>query len=128
MVGCQHSPLYLLGSGGASQETAVTGSCQQALLASAVVSGLVTVYGMDPQVAQSLDGFSFNLCFTLCPCISFRQEPFWVKNLEMSGYPIFQLGPLPNLWIWSLQTLSPLLGISANLIPVGPGSLLLSCI
>jgi hypothetical protein len=26
----------------------------------------VTVYGMDPQVGQSLDGLSFNLCSTLC--------------------------------------------------------------
>jgi hypothetical protein len=27
--------------------------------------GLVTVYGMDPQVGQSLDGLSFSLCSTL---------------------------------------------------------------
>jgi hypothetical protein len=32
MVGCEHPPLYLAGSGRASQETAITGSCQQALL------------------------------------------------------------------------------------------------
>jgi hypothetical protein len=32
MVGCEHPPLYLSGSGRASQETAVSGSCQQALL------------------------------------------------------------------------------------------------
>ena len=32
MVGCEHLPLYLLGSGRASQETAITGSCQQGLL------------------------------------------------------------------------------------------------
>jgi hypothetical protein len=32
MVGCEHLPLYLSGSGRASQETAITGSCQQALL------------------------------------------------------------------------------------------------
>jgi hypothetical protein len=28
--------------------------------------GLVTVYGMDPQVGQSLDGHSLSLCSTLC--------------------------------------------------------------
>jgi hypothetical protein len=27
--------------------------------------GLVTAYGMDPKVGQSLDGLSFHLCFTL---------------------------------------------------------------
>jgi hypothetical protein len=32
MVGCKHLPLYLSGSGRASQKTAITGSCQQSLL------------------------------------------------------------------------------------------------
>ena len=32
MVGCKHLPLYLSGSGRSSQETDITGSCQQALL------------------------------------------------------------------------------------------------
>ena len=32
MVGCKHLPLYLSGSGKASQETAITDSCQQPLL------------------------------------------------------------------------------------------------
>jgi hypothetical protein len=32
MVGCEHPPLYLSGSGRASQETAISGSCQHALL------------------------------------------------------------------------------------------------
>ena len=31
MVGCEHPPLYLSGNGRASQETAISGSCQQAL-------------------------------------------------------------------------------------------------
>ena len=31
---------------------------------------LVTVYGMDPHVGQSLGGLSFSLCSTLCLCIS----------------------------------------------------------
>jgi hypothetical protein len=42
---------------------------------------------MDPQIGQSLHGLSFTLCSTLCPCISFRQEHFWVKILEVSGWP-----------------------------------------
>jgi hypothetical protein len=56
-----------------------------------LVSAIVTRFGvciwMDPLVGQSLDDLSFSLCSTLCPCISFRQEQFWVKNLEMSGWP-----------------------------------------
>jgi hypothetical protein len=33
MVGFEHPPLYLSGSGRFSKETAITGSCQDALLA-----------------------------------------------------------------------------------------------
>ena len=41
------------------------------LLASTIVSRfLVTVYRMDPQVGQSLDGLSFSFWFKLCLCIS----------------------------------------------------------
>ena len=32
MIGCKHLPLYLLGSGRAFQQTAISGSCQQALV------------------------------------------------------------------------------------------------
>jgi hypothetical protein len=46
----------------------------------------VTVYGIDPQVGQSLDGLSFTLCYIICPHIFFIQESFWVKNLKMSGW------------------------------------------
>jgi hypothetical protein len=38
-------------------------------------------------VGQSLEGLSFSLSFTLCPCISFRQEQFWDKILEMGAWP-----------------------------------------
>ena len=52
---------------------------------------IVSEFGIDiwdgSQVGQTLDGLSFSLCSTFCPHISFRQEPFWVKNLEMSGWP-----------------------------------------
>jgi hypothetical protein len=42
------------------------------LLASAIVSGLVIVYRMDPQVGQSLGNLSFNLCSKLCLCNYFH--------------------------------------------------------
>jgi hypothetical protein len=35
-------------------------------LSSTMVSSLVTVYGIDPQVGQSLDDLCFSLCSTLC--------------------------------------------------------------
>jgi hypothetical protein len=51
--------------------------------------GLVATFRMDPEVGQSLDGRSFSLCSTLCPCISFRQKQFWVNIFEIGGclYP-----------------------------------------
>ena len=71
MDGCEHPPLSLSGSGRVSQEIAISGFCQQALLG---IHNSVWVwwlhYGMDPQVGQSLDGLSFSLCSTLCFCIS----------------------------------------------------------
>jgi hypothetical protein len=71
MVGCEHPPLYLTGSGRASQETAISGFYQQARPSiHNKYPGMVAVYGMDPQVGQSLDGLSFSLYSTLCFCIS----------------------------------------------------------
>jgi hypothetical protein len=35
---------------------------------------------MDPKLGESLDILSFSLHF--CPLSSFRQEQFWVRNLE----------------------------------------------
>jgi hypothetical protein len=88
MVGCEHPHLYWSGSGRAFEETAVSSSYQQAFLGiSNSVWVLVSACGMDPQVGQSLDGLSFSLCSTLYPSISFRQEQFWVKILEVGGWP-----------------------------------------
>ena len=50
MVGCKHLHLYWSGSGRASQETAISGSYQQALLGISKCLGLVAAYGMDPPV------------------------------------------------------------------------------
>ena len=70
--GSEHPLLYLPGSGRASQETAISGSCQPALVGICLVSGLVVVYGMDPQVGQSLDGHFFRFDSELCLCNSFH--------------------------------------------------------
>ena len=73
MDDCEHLLLYLPGISRASQETAISGFCQQALVGiPSSIWGLVTIYGMDPQVGQSLDGPSFRLCSELCLCNSFH--------------------------------------------------------
>jgi hypothetical protein len=55
-----------------------------------------------------------------CPCISFGQEKFWVKNFEMGRL----LHPSTGANVYLLDIiftgfLSPLLYILANVIPVG---------
>jgi len=80
----EHLPLCFSGSGRAYQEKAISGSYQHPLLG--IQSSIWVRYGMDPQAGQSMDGLSFSQCSTLCLNISFRQEQFWVKNLEMSGW------------------------------------------
>ena len=69
---------------------------------------------------QSLNGFSFSLCSTLGSRISFRHGKFWVKSLEMRGWPHSPTRGLASpLDMVSTDSPSPLLGISANLTPVG---------
>ena len=76
--------------------------------------------GLDPKALQSLDDLSFSLCFTRCPFISFRQEQFWVKNFEMGGWPHPSTGGCDYLLeVVSTGSIFPLLGILANVIPIG---------
>ena len=71
MVLCKRLPLDLPDSERSSQDILIIDSCQQALLRICnCVWVLVSMYGMDLQVRQSLDGLSFSLCSTLCLCIS----------------------------------------------------------
>ena len=50
-----------------------------------------------------------------------------LKFWRWVGGPIPQLGAMPNLWIWSLQVLSPLCWVFQLMSSLlGPGSLLLS--
>ena len=74
MDGCEHPLLYLSGSGRASQEPAISGSCQQALVGICNSLGLVVIYRMDPHVGQSIDGHSFRVCSTLCLYNSFHGD------------------------------------------------------
>jgi hypothetical protein len=69
---CEHPLLYLPDIDIASQERAMSGTCQQNLAGICKCLGLVVVYGMDPQVGQSLDGLSFRLSTELCLCNYFH--------------------------------------------------------
>ena len=66
---CKHLLLYLSGTGRASQELAISGSYQQALLASIIVSGFSDCLC---KMRLSMDGHSLSLCSTLCLCNSFH--------------------------------------------------------
>ena len=66
-------------------------------LASAIVSGLQAADGMNPYVGQTLDGLFWSLCSIFCPCFSFGQEHFWIKNFEMCEWPHPQLGKVPQV-------------------------------
>jgi hypothetical protein len=73
MDGCEHAHLYLSGTTKASQKTAISGSCQQALIGIYLLClVLVVIYEMDPQVEKSQDGHSFSLCSELCVCNFFH--------------------------------------------------------
>ena len=71
-------------------------------------------------MGQSLDVLSFSLYSIPCPCISFRQEQFWVNIFEMGEWPHPSTGgcAYPQNMV-STGSLSSLLGISANVIPNG---------
>jgi hypothetical protein len=61
-----------------------------------------------------------------CPCISFRQEHFWVK-IKKGRYPIPQPWAMPNLWMWSLEVFSPLCWVFQLMTPpLDPRYLLIS--
>ena len=85
MNDCEHPLLYLLGTGIASQETTISGSCQQNLVGICNMS--VVDYGMDSQVGQFLDCCSFSLCSELCLCNSFHVYfvPPSKKDSELLG-------------------------------------------
>ena len=61
------------------------------------VLGLVTVYGMDPQVGQSLEGRSFSLCSTRCLCISSREYFVSSSKKDWSIHTLVLLLPEPHL-------------------------------
>jgi hypothetical protein len=107
----------VLGTSMASQRTAIPRSCLQEI--QTIVLGFVSADGMDPKVWWSLDVLSFSLGSIFCPCVLFRQEQFWVKNFEMGEWHHPSTGAMPTyLEVDSPGSISPLLGISANVFPI----------
>jgi hypothetical protein len=70
-------------------------------------------------VGQSLGSLSFSLCSNLVPEFPLGRNNFGLKFLKWVSGAIPQLGAM-LLEVVSTGFLSPLLGISANVIPVGP--------
>jgi hypothetical protein len=58
MDGCEHPPLYLSGTGRASQETAISGRVSKELLASMIVSGFGNCIG-DGSPGGTVSGWPF---------------------------------------------------------------------
>ena len=93
MVGCKHLPLSLSGSSRTSQETAISGSCQQALLG---FSNSVWAWYLYMEWIPTWGSLSFPPVAAphVVPVFSLgNTEQFWVKNLLFwhvglpGGYP-----------------------------------------
>ena len=98
------------GTGRASQETALSGFCQQALVGINNNLGLVTVCRMDPQVGQSLDGLCFSLSSTLCLCISSCNYFVSPSKNDWSTHTLFFLRGCKPLSAPSVLSLTPPMG------------------
>ena len=136
MVACEDPHLYLWGSGRASPETAVSGSCQQALLGICISVWVWCLrVGWIPQVGQSLDGLSFredgSFIASLCMPHAHRGKPCFlnveqhVKNISTCMAPTW-LGSNTNVRtcteIWDLcaavSALTASLALTALIYPV----------
>jgi hypothetical protein len=62
MDGCEHHFCKALALAKPLRRELYQAPVSKHLLASTKVSGFLTIYGMDPQVEQSLDGLSFSFC------------------------------------------------------------------
>jgi hypothetical protein len=91
MVDCEHLPSVLA----EPLRTAIPGSCQQVLLG--IRLGLVSTFGMDPQVGQSLDDLSVSA--PLVPAFPYDRSNSGLIFLRWVGGSIPQLGVTPNHWI-----------------------------
>ena len=88
MCDYEHPPLYLSGSDRASQETAISGSCQQALLG---IQNSVWVWclymGWIPRWDSLWMAFLSVSAPHFVPAFPLDRSNSGLKNLEMSGWP-----------------------------------------
>jgi hypothetical protein len=104
MLGCKHMHLYWSGSGRASQETAISGSYQQALFG---ISNSVWVWclhmGWIPRWG------SLSMAFPqFVPIFPLDGSNSGLNFLRRVSGPIPQPGSMHKFWLWSLQVLPPL--------------------
>ena len=116
-----HLPWSVPGS--TCQGTATPGSCQQASLGNgnSFRFGVCRHDGSPGGAVPRWPFLQSLFHFFFCPYSSFGQEHFWVKNLEMGGYPHPLTGGRAYLVeVVSTGSISPLLRISAKVITFGP--------
>jgi hypothetical protein len=128
MAVCEHPIVYLLGSGRASKETAVSGSYQCATLG---ISNSVWVWflqmGWIPRWGSLCMAFPSVSAPLFVPAFPLDRRNSDLIVLRWEGGFIPQTGPVLKLWIWSLQVFSSLCWVFQQMsYPLGPESLLLS--
>ena len=78
------------------------------------------VHGMDPKLGQSLDGLFFSLCSNFVSAFPLDRKNSGSEILLMGRWPHASTrGHVYLLEVVSSGSISPLLGISAKVIPIG---------
>jgi hypothetical protein len=122
MVGCEHPPLYLSGSGRVSQETAISGSCQQALDNSKSVWVWCLQIGWIPRWDSLWMAFPSVSAPLFLPAFPLdRNNNSELKFLRRVVSPIPQSEALP-IHLVSTGAIYPLLSILDSVILIGSGN------
>ena len=74
---------------------------------------------MDPNLGLSVGRLSFSLCSIFVPAFPLTRNISGLKFLEMGGWPLVSTGGhIYLLEVVSSDSITPLLGISVNVIPI----------
>jgi hypothetical protein len=77
------------------------------------------MHGIDPNLSHSLGGLSFSLCSIFVPTFPLDRNNSGLKILKMGGWSPASTGDhVYLLEVVSSGSISLLLGISANIIPI----------
>jgi hypothetical protein len=100
IVGFEHPLLYLWNFGKASQEAAIKGSCQQALLGIQNSIRVLCLYmGWIPRCESLWMAFPSGSALHFVPIFPLDKSHSGLKIWRLVCGPIPQPGPLTNLWI-----------------------------